>query len=455
MAQGPENFFPETRVFEALECVSAGLKAVASEKLSEGEADEVASDYREEYSEKMEFLLAGIRSDESSHGGPLLPLSDDLERRVLILALASALDPTCAGLMDLAAGEPCSGQSDVAVLESLETHSLAEKLAFRRLLSPSGNGVKRGLYQVSFSFGGRVQLLVTETGKGLFLPGPQAEMNGEDSKDSESQTTPSRTLSDLVLSPSVRREVVEVIQAAQGRDHAIKHWGFREEFGRGLAISALFDGEPGTGKTLSAEVLAGELNRPLQRVNVARVLDKFVGGTQKNLEAAFEEASRRGSVLLFDEADALFSKRLAVESSQDRHANLEINLLLELMERFDGVVILTTNLRYGIDKAFERRIGYKIHFPFPSTVERESLWKQLIPPKTPCDEGLNFALLGESYELSGGSIKNALLRAAYGCAAAGLSLSQEALNEAAERECVASGKLVESMKEDGGGRFTL
>ena len=180
-----------------------------------------------------------------------------------------------------------------------------------------------------------------------------------------------------------------------------------------------------------------------------------MGGTQENIEAAFEEASRTGSVLLFDEADALFARRMQVESSQDRHANLEINLLLEWMERFDGVVVLTTNLRQGMDRAFERRIGYKIHFPFPDIDLREQLWKRLLPAQAPIEATVDFGRLAERYELSGGSIKNALLRAAYKSAASGKPLGQGVLEEAAERECIATGKLVVSDDLDEARRFFL
>ena len=151
-----------------------------------------------------------------------------------------------------------------------------------------------------------------------------------------------------------------------------------------------------------------------------------------------------------------FVRRVQVESSQDRHANLEINLLLEWMERFDGVVVLTTNLRQGMDRAFERRIGYKIHFPFPDAHLREQLWKHLIPGQAPVEPTPDFArLAGSATSLSGGSIKNALLRAAYKSAASGSPLGQEVLEEAAERECVATGKLVVSDDLDEARRFFL
>ena len=249
------------------------------------------------------------------------------------------------------------------------------------------------------------------------------------------------TLDDLVLPPAVRAQIQEVLDAARNRVRVLREWGFGERLSRGTGISALFDGEPGTGKTQCAEILAAELGMPLYRVNVAQVLDKYVGETEKNLARVFGEARAAGSLLLFDEADALFASRVNVESGQDRHANLEINLLLQLMERHDGVVVLTTNLKQGIDKAFERRIGWKVHFPFPDVTDRERIWRSLLPDKAPQEPDLDLHELGFRFELSGGGIKNAVLRAAYRAAAAGLPIGMDDLELAAEHECAASGKL--------------
>ena len=447
--ENPEGL-PPTRVLTIAKAVNQGLKSVAAMVLSGDSANSDAEVYMSSYSQEMRAALDEMAPREIEGMKGLIPK----DIRTLWIVLCSHWDPEAGALMDAAAGEPCQGHTDVEVMERMECHSLEERLELRRSLSHGGALVSRGWCQVTYSVTGRLQAFPTRKGTELFFSGVQEGEPSPDITEGQNHGSPSR-LSDLVLAPGVLEEVQEVVEAARGREIALAQWGFAGEFSRGLAISALFDGEPGTGKTLSAEVLAGELNRPLQRVNVARILDKYVGGTQKNIEAAFEEASRTGSVLLFDEADALFAKRLNVESSQDRHANLEINLLLEWMERFDGVVVLTTNLRQGIDKAFERRIGYKVHFPFPGVKEREALWRKLIPSQTPVEGELDYEVLAESYELSGGSIKNALLRAAYKSAARGKGLTQESLREAAERECVASGKLVHSPSSEGGLGFSI
>jgi SpoVK/Ycf46/Vps4 family AAA+-type ATPase len=260
---------------------------------------------------------------------------------------------------------------------------------------------------------------------------------------SETRTRDLR-LDSLVLPPDTRLQLEAIVLAARNRAKVLDTWGFGRRLSTGLGISALFHGEPGTGKTLAARCVASELSLPVLQVNVAQILDKYVGETEKNLERVFRQARASGSMLVFDEADALFSARVQVEHSMDRSANLEVNLLLQLMEHFDGIAVLTTNLKAGIDQAFERRIGYKVYFPFPSEELREDIWRHLFPPEAPLSRKVDFYELANRFELSGGSIQNAVLRAAYAAAAAGRSIDQAALEAAAEAECAAAGKLVHS-----------
>lgn len=248
-------------------------------------------------------------------------------------------------------------------------------------------------------------------------------------------------LADLIAPDEVRAQVGAVLAACRSRARVLGEWGFGRRFSRGLGISALFHGQPGTGKTLAAEILASELGLALHRVNVAQVIDKYVGETEKNLVRIFQEARSEGSLLLFDEADALFSSRVQVEHSQDRFANLEINLLLQLVESFEGICVLTTNLPQGIDQAFERRIRYRVAFPFPDASLRGAIWRHLVPSETPVAEDVDWDELAARFELSGGSIQSAILRAAYACAAQDGPLDMAALEDAAEKECMAAGKL--------------
>jgi len=257
-----------------------------------------------------------------------------------------------------------------------------------------------------------------------------------------------RRVDDLILPADTLSQVSEILDAATARATVFREWGFGRKFTKGRAISALFDGEPGTGKTLAAEVIASELSLALYRVNVAEVVSKYVGETEKNLTRVFAEARVSSAVLLFDEADALFAKRVDVQAAQDRFVNMEVNTLLQLIERYEGLVILTTNLKTALDSAFERRLSYKIEFPFPEADLRERIWRHLLPPEAPVADDVDVKRLGASYDLSGGSIKNAVLRAAYASAAAGESLTMKRLEDAARRECQAAGKLVRVTREE-------
>jgi SpoVK/Ycf46/Vps4 family AAA+-type ATPase len=248
-------------------------------------------------------------------------------------------------------------------------------------------------------------------------------------------------LADLVLPDDVSDQIREVIEAVSSQQIVFREWGFGRKFNKGRGLSALFDGEPGTGKTLSAEVIAAELGMSLFRVNVANVVSKYIGETEKNLTKVFAEARGSHSVLLFDEADSLFSKRVEVKGSNDRFANMEVNVLLQLIERYEGLVILTTNLKNSIDSAFERRLSFKVNFPFPEENIRSQIWSSLIPDEAPIEEAIDFDTLGKYFELSGGSIKNAVLRAAYRAVATGEPLSMGLFSDAAKRECQAAGKL--------------
>ncbi len=248
-------------------------------------------------------------------------------------------------------------------------------------------------------------------------------------------------LTDLILPEDVTSQVREVIEAVSAQQIVFREWGFGRKFNKGRGLSALFDGEPGTGKTLSAEVIAAELGLGLYRVNVANVVSKYIGETEKNLTRVFGEARSAHAILLFDEADSLFSKRVEVKGSNDRFANMEVNTLLQLMERYDGLVILTTNLKTSLDNAFERRLSFKVNFPFPEADTRATIWRHLLPDEAPLADDIDHDLLGECFELSGGSIKNAVLRAAYRAAATGAQITMQHLDDAAKRECQAAGKL--------------
>ncbi|GMV42307.1 MAG: hypothetical protein AMXMBFR64_40230 [Myxococcales bacterium] len=250
------------------------------------------------------------------------------------------------------------------------------------------------------------------------------------------------TLDDLVLPEDEMTQVRELLAAARNREYVMNRWGFGRKLVTGKGLVSLFDGPPGTGKTLTAEILATELSKSLFRVSIPRIVSKYVGETEKHIEELFARARASHAMLLFDEADALFSRRTSdTKSSTDRYANMEVNLLLQEIERFEGIVVLTTNLFGALDEALIRRIQFRISFPFPDADERLRIWRTLLPPEAPLAPDVSLELIADDYELAGGNIKNALLRAAYRACELGTPLDSERLEEACERECRAMGKV--------------
>lgn len=249
------------------------------------------------------------------------------------------------------------------------------------------------------------------------------------------------TLDDLILPAQEKGSVREVMDAAKNRAFIMTEWGFDRRLVTGKGLVVMFIGEPGTGKTLCAEILASELDQGLYQISIPRIMSKYIGETEKNIEQVFQQARATNSILLFDEADALFTKRVKVQTSIDRFSNMEVNLLLQEIERFNGIVILTSNLEKNIDKAFERRINFKIRFPFPEPDYRAKIWETLFPRECPLDDNIEWDIVGQNFELSGGHIKNAVLRAAYMAARHRQPVSMQNIIDAAEAEAKAAGRL--------------
>jgi hypothetical protein len=209
-------------------------------------------------------------------------------------------------------------------------------------------------------------------------------------------------------------------------------WGFAQRYGRGLGLSALFAGPSGTGKTMAAGVLARELDRDLYQIDLATVVSKYIGETEKHLRRIFDAAERSGAILLFDEADALFGKRSQVRDSHDRYANLEISYLLQRMESYRGIAILTTNMQNALDPAFQRRLRFVVQFPFPDAPSRERIWRKVFPEAAPTGD-LGFARLSQ-LNVTGGSIRNIALLAAFLAADADAAISMRHILDAAHTE---------------------
>lgn len=239
---------------------------------------------------------------------------------------------------------------------------------------------------------------------------------------------------DLVLPPTVASQLRELAARARHRELVLDLWGMGSRSSRGRGVTALFAGESGTGKTLSAEVLAAELGLDLYVVDLSTVVDKYVGETEKNLDRIFDEADRVNGVLLFDEADALFGKRSEVRDAHDRYANVEVAYLLQRMELFEGLAILTTNLRSNLDEAFTRRLDAVVDFPMPEEDDRLRMWATHLRPGLPREEPLDLEFLARAFRVSGGNIRNITLGAAFLAAGEDQPVGMEHLIRATERE---------------------
>jgi SpoVK/Ycf46/Vps4 family AAA+-type ATPase len=253
---------------------------------------------------------------------------------------------------------------------------------------------------------------------------------------------PSVGWDDLVLAPATAEALRELAGRARRRDQVLDEWGMRPGGSRGRGITVLFAGDSGTGKTMSAEVVAGDLGLDLYTVNLATVVDKYVGETEKNLERIFTEADGVNAVLLFDEADALFGKRSEVRDANDRYANIEVAYLLQRMETFDGLAILATNLRANVDEAFARRLDMVIDFPAPDVGLRRALWDRCLAPGVPRDEDLDLDFCAQAFELSGGNIRSIAITAAYLAADSGRPVAMVDLIRGVHREYRKLGRMV-------------
>ncbi len=248
----------------------------------------------------------------------------------------------------------------------------------------------------------------------------------------------------VVLPPDIQESVLELIARIKHRRTVYDTWGMGEVLSTARGVTALFQGGPGTGKTLVASAIANELGMDLYRVDLSRIMSKWIGETEQNLAKLFDAAEDGHAIILFDEADSLFAKRTEVKSSVDRYANLEVNYLLQRLDTFEGIAILTTNFGTAIDNAFKRRLSFRLTFPFPDEEAREALWKTHLPTKLPRTGDFDLGDLARKYRLSGGYIRNATLRAAFLAAEEHVPLSQDHLERAIKAEFREIGKIAES-----------
>ena len=227
------------------------------------------------------------------------------------------------------------------------------------------------------------------------------------------KVAPAHGWADIVLPEDALEQLREICRRVTRRHQVLGKWGFERKLSSGKGVNALFHGHSGTGKTMAAEVIAKELGLDLYKIDLAGVVSKYIGETEKNLDRIFAAAETANAILLFDEADALFGKRSEVRDSHDRYANLEISYLLQRMEQYEGIAILATNLRQNLDDAFLRRLAFMVQFSFPNESSRRRIWAEIWPKETPLAKDVDAGWLADRFLLSGGNIRNIALAAAY------------------------------------------
>ena len=247
---------------------------------------------------------------------------------------------------------------------------------------------------------------------------------------------------DLIVCADTRARLRELCSQVTYRSLVGGDWGFYEGKPYGRGISALFFGPSGTGKTMAAQIIAGELGLPLYRVDMSQMMSKYIGETQKNISSLFDKAKDMDIVLLFDEADAFFTKRTGVKDSHDRHSNGEVAHLLQRMEDYEGITILTTNLKDNMDEAFRRRIRMMVEFQLPDEQERRLLWQKALPAKAPAGDDVDLNFYARQFELSGSEIKETMLNAAFLAAAEGGAIADRHVKAAVKQCYLKYGKLM-------------
>ena len=262
-------------------------------------------------------------------------------------------------------------------------------------------------------------------------------------RDQAKKIEPRHDWGDLVLPDDQVEQLHEMCDQIKYRHIVFGEWGFDGKLSMGKGLNALFAGPSGTGKTMAAEVIAGDLGLDLYKIDLSTVMSKYVGETEKNLERIFSAARNSNAILFFDEADALFGKRSEVRDAHDRYANVEISYLLQKMEEYDGLVILTSNLSQNMDEAFVRRMHFTVEFPYPEEDARRRIWQIVFPEEAPLDAGVNLGLMAERFRLTGGNIRNVALTAAFLAARDGGVIGMEQLLWATRREYQKMGRLAD------------
>jgi hypothetical protein len=253
---------------------------------------------------------------------------------------------------------------------------------------------------------------------------------------------PKHRFSDLVLPSAQLEQLAAICSQAKHSSIVYGSWRFDRKLSLGRGLNAMFTGQPGTGKTMAAEVLAAELGVEILKIDLSQIISKYIGETEKNLRQLFDQAASANAILFFDEADALLGKRSDVKDAHDRYANTETAYLLQKMEEYPGITILATNLRQNMDAAFTRRLRFIVDFPFPEDEDRLRIWQSVWPDEVPLGSDIDLPLLARQFRLAGGSIRNVALSAAFLAAEQGQPVSMRHLMRATKRELQKMGHLV-------------
>lgn len=379
--------------------------------------------------ENWDKIAARLGAQIDRHRGPVVLTANQP---------TAALSRVIAGIFDIYVQSPSTAEQRSLWRQALGNDAaLAEPLARRFTVSPGMvYGAVRDARAHQALVGQSGALQAEEVGAAV-----RRRLDHALSQVAEPYTT-SLEWDDVILPEEVMESLNEIISQATHRETVYDKWGFRRKMAYGRGLACLFCGPPGTGKTMIAGLIGKTLGREVYKVDLSRIVSKWVGETEKNLARVFDEAERAQVILLFDEADSLFSTRTEVKGSNDRFANMEINYLLQRMEQYDGMSLLTTNFEKSIDDAFKRRLKFKIDFTVPDAKQRTQLWQIMLPKQVERADDINFEYLGRKFKMSGGNIKNAVLRAAFYAAAEGKIIDHALLQRAAVTESREMGRLI-------------
>ncbi|TYQ30982.1 ATP-binding protein [Pseudanabaena sp. UWO310] len=274
-------------------------------------------------------------------------------------------------------------------------------------------------------------------------------LSSQNLKSLSQQIQPKYVWDDIVLANHQEAQLREICDQIKYQNLVWNNWGFNKKHSLGKGLNVLFSGISGTGKTMSAEIIAQELQLDLYKIDLSQIVNKYIGETEKNLNQIFTAATNANAILLFDEADALFGKRSNVKDAHDRYANLEVSYLLQKMEEYEGLAILTTNLRNNMDEAFTRRLQFIIDFSLPNEKQRYQIWQKAFPKDTPCEDDLGFSFLSHNFELTGANIRNIALRSAFFAVREGNIVERRHIIQSIRREYQKMGKILKDNIEHG------